>query len=140
VNITDESTSATEAQPALVTATGTGSETARRGVVFTDDGPRLVGSTCSACATTSWPPAVRCHSCWEPVESLTLSDTGKLYAFTRVHVASPGTKVPYVVGYVDLPEGVRVFTKLHGEFADLGIDDTVKLYGSADEDFWFAVA
>ncbi|MEM8782320.1 MAG: OB-fold domain-containing protein [Planctomycetota bacterium] len=40
----------------------------------------------------------------EPVE---VGPEGKLYSFTTVHVSS-SRPVPYVLGYVDFPEGLRV--------------------------------
>jgi uncharacterized OB-fold protein len=37
-----------------------------------------------------------------------LSKTGELYVWSIVHQSFPGVPVPYVVGIVDLPEGVSV--------------------------------
>ena len=44
-----------------------------------------------------------------------LSTKGKIYAFTiveRESLAPKGFKVPYSYGYVELPEGVRVLSKI----------------------------
>ncbi|UWP86790.1 Zn-ribbon domain-containing OB-fold protein [Dactylosporangium fulvum] len=41
------------------------------------------------------------------------SATGTVYASTLIHVSAPNLPNPYHVGYVDLPEGVRIF----GHFA-----------------------
>ena len=44
-----------------------------------------------------------------------LSHRGTLYSFTiveRESLAPKGFKVPYAYGYVDLPEGVRVLSKI----------------------------
>jgi uncharacterized OB-fold protein len=131
-----------EAKPADVIATGTGRDIAMRGVVFDGERVHLVASECEACATRAWPPASRCHACWKNVRTIRLSDTGKLYAFTRVHVGPDAAKLPYAIGYVDLPEGVRVYTHLHEEHAALQIDATVQLHGQKSEagtTFWFEV-
>ncbi len=45
-------------------------------------------------------------------EDDTLPATGKLYAFTVVHVARKGWRTPYAIVYVDLDNGVRVSAPL----------------------------
>ncbi len=71
---------------------------------------RLVGTECRACSARVFPPVPICPECLsEDLEALTLSRRGTLYSFSTVHVAPRGWRVPYVAGYVDLPEGVRVF-------------------------------
>ncbi len=58
---------------------------------------------------------------------------GRLYSYTVLHVAAPKWRRPLALGYVDLPNGVRVFTHLDGQpwsigqevelaMADLGSD------------------
>ena len=77
-----------------------------------DDGrPTLIGSQCADCATRVFPPVVLCPECMgENIGPLALGRTGRLYSYCTVHVAPRGWSVPYIAGYVDLPEGVRVFT------------------------------
>jgi len=41
-----------------------------------------------------------------------LSTNGTLYTYTVVYQGKPSFKAPYFVGYVDLKEGVRIFTPL----------------------------
>ena len=43
----------------------------------------------------------------ENVRDFELSDSGSLYTWSVVHVAE-GWNVPYIAGYVDLPQSVRV--------------------------------
>lgn len=76
--------------------------------------PRLMGSKCTACGQVSFPRKRICPKCHQEqtVETVTLSRTGKLYTFAVVRVAPPGFNAPYALGYVDLPEGVRVFSQL----------------------------
>ena len=70
----------------------------------------LVGTICDDCGAKAFPPAEVCCECMsERMSELELSTRGNLYAFSVVHVAPAGWKVPYIAGYVDLPEGVRVF-------------------------------
>jgi uncharacterized OB-fold protein len=131
------------AEPSTVVVTGTGTQIARRGVSFDGDEVVLVASACTACDAVAWPPAARCHACWGAVTPRRLATSGTLYAFTTVHTASPGTEVPYVIGYVDLPDGVRVFTPLRGDTSRLRIDGPVTLHGAADASgagFWFEAA
>ncbi|MHB1127329.1 MAG: Zn-ribbon domain-containing OB-fold protein [Bacillota bacterium] len=59
----------------------------------------------------------RCLS--EEMAELPLNLHGILYSYAVVHQAPAGFRVPYAIGYVDLPEGVRVFAQLEGEFATL---------------------
>jgi len=57
------------------------------------------------------PPDERaCSRCTaqEPFEEIRLSSRGTLWVWSIVHQSVPGVPVPYVVGVVDLPEGVSV--------------------------------
>jgi len=107
--------------------------------------PVLQGSACRDCHGRVFPPVAVCPECMsERIERVALSAEGTLYAFTVVHVAPKGWRVPYVAGYVDLPEGVRVFTHVVGAdpsslaidmkvrltTADLGIDETGRAFAS----------
>lgn len=77
-----------------------------------DDGrPTLIGSECRDCATRVFPPVALCPECMgEDLSPVALGRGGRLYSYCTVHVAPRGWSVPYIAGYVDLPEGVRVFT------------------------------
>jgi uncharacterized OB-fold protein len=48
------------------------------------------------------------------MEHIPLSTKGKLYSYTIIGYPPPGLTAPYAIGYVDLPEGVRVFSILTG--------------------------
>ncbi len=104
-----------------------------------DGAPRLIGTACSECGAKLFPPVPVCPECMsEDVERVALSSTGTLYSWSVVHAAPAGWTLPYVAGYVDLPEGVRVFA--HIETADpaaLGFDMDVALciaeFGSDEE-------
>lgn len=79
-------------------------------------GPRLIGSRCLDCGEIFFPTrndgfCTHCQS--ENLEEIQLSSHGKIYSYTIVMQRPPvyyrGT-VPYAIGYVELPEGVRVET------------------------------
>jgi len=77
--------------------------------------PHLLGTRCKMCGLVSFPPRAVCSRCFsEEMESIPLSTTGRLYSYTIIGYAPPGLTAPYAIGYVDLPEGVRVFSILAG--------------------------
>jgi|MDTA01.2.fsa_nt_gb uncharacterized OB-fold protein len=83
--------------------------------VETDGGAKLVGIVCGDCEAKVFPPVPVCPECMsENVSEIELSDQGSLYTWSVVHVAPKNWKVPYTAGYVDLPEGVRVFAHIVG--------------------------
>lgn len=94
-----------------------------------DGTPRLVGSACGACGTKVFPPVHVCPECMsEDVHETDLSTEGSLYSWSVVHVAPANWKVPYIAGYVDLADGVRVFAHVTGADAQtLSMDMPVKL-------------
>ncbi|WP_236791873.1 Zn-ribbon domain-containing OB-fold protein [Amycolatopsis sp. GM8] len=78
--------------------------------------PRLLGSRCDRCATVSFPAREFCPGCRavDAIAETELSPAGSVYSFTVVRQAPPGIAVPYVLAYVDLPEGVRVLAQVSG--------------------------
>jgi uncharacterized protein len=84
---------------------------------------RLRGSRCMACGSMAFPPHLRCAACGAESgqETVALSPIGTLYTFSEIHVAPAGFAVPYVVGYVDLPEGVRLFGQIEAHPSELTI-------------------
>jgi uncharacterized OB-fold protein len=78
---------------------------------------RLRGSRCAgACSVTACPAEESCPRCGGPAEPVALSGAGTLWTWTvqRYAPKSPpyqapsGGFRPFGVGYVELPEGVRV--------------------------------
>lgn len=81
----------------------------------TADGPRLRGTRCRACARHHFPASDGCPFCGSAdVEAVALSPTGTLWGWTGVTAAPPGYDgpVPFGFGVVELPEGLRVITRL----------------------------
>jgi len=83
--------------------------------VFTLDPPALLGARCLGCGEHHFPRLDQCPYCGhESVEPVALSGHGTLWGWTTVLNAPPGYlgDVPYGFGVVELPEGVRVITRL----------------------------
>ncbi|WP_436317315.1 Zn-ribbon domain-containing OB-fold protein [Variovorax sp. LjRoot84] len=73
--------------------------------------PLFACSHCPACGFNNFPPSDVCPQCWSRnLQVKELSRTGVLYSFSSQLLE--GEK--HFVGYVDLPEGVRVFGRLTG--------------------------
>jgi uncharacterized OB-fold protein len=87
----------------------------REGLFSRSDPPGLLASRCVVCARHHFPRAEICPYCGAegsaPVE---LKGPGRLWAWTAVRSAPPGYSgdVPYGFGVVELPEGLRVVTRL----------------------------
>jgi uncharacterized OB-fold protein len=75
----------------------------------------LLGACCGVCGTEFFPRHPVCPHCMsEEVAAKEMPRRGKLYAFTTLHVGPPKWNKPMRIGYVDLPNGVRVFAHLSG--------------------------
>lgn len=83
--------------------------------VFTTDPVRLLGGRCETCGEHSFPRLDQCPYCGAAtVTPVELADHGTLWGWTTVTALPPGAlgTVPYGFGVVELPEGVRVVTRL----------------------------
>jgi scaffold protein (connect acetoacetyl-CoA thiolase and HMG-CoA synthase) len=72
---------------------------------------RFEATRCQNCRKVAFPPRQVCPGCrGEALEAVVLSDEGTLATWTVIHVAPRGfaMQTPYVVGIIELPEGVRV--------------------------------
>ena len=89
---------------------------------------RLKAYRCRACGQLDFPKPTICTSCWgEVFEIVPLSRRGTLYSFSEIHIGQAGMKTPYLIGYIDLPEQLRVFAQLQGALGDFACDDVVEL-------------
>ncbi len=97
----------------------------------------LEGSRCANCGNVAFPSAQGCQKCGaSQMEPIVLSSRGTVWAFTiqRFAPKSPpyvppvdGFK-PFAVGYVELPEGVKVEAVLDcADFIDLENNAVVEL-------------
>lgn len=102
----------------------------------------LRGSRCADCGTTAYPRADRCPRCGARAEPAELSGEGTLWTWTvqryapksPPYVPPPGGFAPFAIGYVELPEGLRVEAVLTvdaDEFARLAIGAKVRI-GESD--------
>ena len=87
------------------------------------ESPRLVASRCRACGELSFPAQDACPSCTaREAETVRLSRRGTLWTWTvqrfpppvPPYAGSPDRETyrPFGVGYVELPEGIRVEGRL----------------------------
>lgn len=76
--------------------------------------PFLLGNRCEPCGKIYFPKVTLCPRCLneKTLEEVKLGPKGKLYTYTIVRVPSPGFKVPYAFGYIDLPGGIRVCSQI----------------------------
>jgi uncharacterized OB-fold protein len=87
---------------------------------------RLMGSRCNACGETLLGARVACPSCTgRDMESVTLGSRGTLFTYTVCRHRPPGDfrggEVPYAVGLVTLPEGLRIIAPLVGNPDEIGL-------------------
>jgi uncharacterized OB-fold protein len=83
---------------------------------------KIMGSKCRKCGALALPPRPICVSCFgSQVEWVQFKGDGKLAAFTSITVAPPlmakegfGRTSPYVVGVVELREGVKIVARITG--------------------------
>jgi len=86
------------------------------------DEEKLVGSRCQQCGTLYSPPRLICVKCYgSAMEWVELGGEGRLVAFTCIYVGPPfmiaegyDRQKPYIVGVVELQEGVRVDARIEG--------------------------
>jgi uncharacterized OB-fold protein len=86
-----------------------------RGGLFSDDPPVLLGSRCETCGSHHFPLHDTCPYCAaEDPRPVNLSASGTLWSWTAVTAPPPGYlgETPFGIGVVELPEGVRVITRL----------------------------
>ena len=79
---------------------------------------RLIGGRCRRCDRHQFPLDACCPYCGAhddgDIERVHLSATGLLWGWTAVLTAPPGYRgrVPFGFGVVELPEGIRIITRL----------------------------
>lgn len=90
--------------------------------------PFLKGYCCKRCGQLDFPKLSLCPNCWgEEFDVVPLSRRGRLYSVSDIHIGQAGMQTPYVFGYVDLPEDLRIFAQMEGEPGSFKCDDEVEL-------------
>ncbi|MBU2552015.1 MAG: OB-fold domain-containing protein [Proteobacteria bacterium] len=75
-----------------------------------------MGFTCDSCGKTTFPVYELCPFCSsEHGKKAPLSKVGTLFSYTVTRVPVGFYKPPIVAGYIDLPEGVRIFGQIHAD-------------------------
>lgn len=88
------------------------------GTALHDSSAVVEGGRCTNCGALYYPRPAFCMACLsDALAPQPLSRTGTLYASTTIHVGSPRFGRPYTVGYVDLPEGLRLFGRVESPVA-----------------------
>jgi uncharacterized OB-fold protein len=83
-----------------------------------DGKAQLIGNQCTCCGEVFFPSNPVCVNCQNPnMKSIKLNRIGKIWTYTTVMLAPPKWykgPVPFDLGYVELPEGIRIWTRLLG--------------------------
>lgn len=115
MTLSDTSTAGHLISDRLVTTDGSGA-------------PRLLAGRCESCHALSFPRADVCGDCLSTdIGTIEIASQGTLYSYSVVHQAPKTWKVPYVLGYVDLPEGLRVLAHIDAPPSEVAVDAKVKL-------------
>ncbi|MEW6262071.1 MAG: OB-fold domain-containing protein [Thermodesulfobacteriota bacterium] len=76
-------------------------------------GLALTASRCRDCRRVFFPPKVVCPNCFDgELETVPLSRKGRLHAFAQCHMGPADMEKPYLIGFIDLPEGIKLFSVL----------------------------
>ena len=99
----------------------------KEGLFGSDDGESwLLGNKCTDCGQIFFPAKPFCFECRNrDMASVKFGRKGRLYSYAVSHLASCHFTAPYVAGWVDCDEGVRVFAPLVFENQsriDIGMD------------------
>jgi uncharacterized OB-fold protein len=86
----------------------------------------LMGNRCEDCGQVFFPSRPFCSHCSSrKMEAIKLGNRGKLYSFTTSHMPSTHFVPPYIVGWIDLMEGIRIFSplkKTEGQELQIGME------------------
>ena len=85
---------------------------------------------CVECGKKWFPKFDPCPECLsEEFNVIKLSRQGELYSYTVAYIVTPDMwkYAPLGIGYVDLPEGIRVFTQLDGDPESFKVGETVEV-------------
>jgi len=99
----------------------------------------LLGSRCRKCGAHFFPIREACSGCLSTdLETIRFSTEGTLYTYSVVRQSTPAFEVPYILAYVDFPEGVRIMGQVSGcepEDMAIGMPMTLVLepFGEDDE-------
>lgn len=100
---------------------------------------KLLASKCRSCGEVFFPPRFCCPACLgNNLDWFELSGKGTLYSWTEVFFAGPAFNTPFLLGLIDLAEGVgRIVSRITGVKAgELEIGMPVRfIFVDVQEDF-----
>lgn len=74
---------------------------------------KQIGHKCKACGKVNFPQSELCMFCGaDDYEKAPLSEEGTLYSYSITEVPVGPYKPPIIGGFVDLPEGARVYAQI----------------------------
>jgi uncharacterized protein len=85
--------------------------------LFKEDskGPLLVASKCNGCGRVFFPAREYCPECFgKDMKQVSLHGPGRLYSYTISQMPTQHYKPPYAIGWIEFPEGLRVFGQIKG--------------------------
>jgi hypothetical protein len=91
---------------------------------------KLMIQQCLDCSKYIFYPRTICPHCFsEHLKWVEANGNGLIYSYTVVHRAMPPFKdeVPYVVGIIELEEGVRMMSRIVGDRSQIAIDKPVSV-------------
>lgn len=102
---------------------------------------KLAGSRCKICNEATLGSSKLCPNCGsDDVAPISMSDKGKVWTYTVVRYKPPGDYkgadpfVPFAMGLIELPEGLRVLAPIGGdpEAVRIGMDVAFHPYVRSD--------
>lgn len=77
------------------------------------EGIVLVGGRCENCGKIFFPKKTVCPNCFDgELKDIPLSKRGKLHTYSLSVMGPPEIEKPYVCAFIDLPEGIKLFSVL----------------------------
>jgi uncharacterized OB-fold protein len=95
---------------------------------------KLMGCECKGCHEISFGQRQTCSNCGgKTLEEIPLSRKGKLWTYTVIRHKPPGDYrgpdpfVPFGLGLVELPEGIRVLSPIHCDLEKINVGMELEL-------------
>lgn len=92
----------------------------------TAEGVFLIARKCDKCGNIQFPQKGFCQKCLDNnMKDILIGNKGKLFSYTTTYGKAAQLEGPFDVGYVMLPEGIRVFApvrKKEDEDYEIGMD------------------
>lgn len=104
----------------------------------TEKGTFLVGRKCTSCGKIQFPNSGFCTDCLcEENEEVLIGRKGTLFSHTITNGRVAKLIPPFAVGYIEIPEGLRVFAPLkmeEGKEFSIGMDMELEIGDLWEED------